>query len=94
MYEEFQKCFSPNVEYQKLRHLQKASGEPPAAPAGSLFVENRAATVEYLPTRIHGGSRGFSRPGGNPSKTPLFVEKEGGEIPGEPPILPFWEFLL
>ena len=37
MYEEFQNCFSPKVEYKKLRHLQRASKEPPAAPAGSLF---------------------------------------------------------
>ena len=48
MYEEFQNCFSPKVEYHKLRHLQRASGEPLAAPAGSLFVERRLATVEYL----------------------------------------------
>jgi hypothetical protein len=61
---------------------------------GAFFVKNRAATVEYLPTRIHGGSRGFSRPGGNPSRTPLFVEIEGGKIPGEPPRLLFGEFLV
>jgi hypothetical protein len=50
MYEEFQNCFSPKVEYKDCvtsKGLLESLRRPLR---GAFFVKNKAATVEFLPT--------------------------------------------